>query len=649
MPQNTTGKSGRKRRNRKKGKGPAPLSPLPRAAAADVTNVATVAAPPAPMAPPAPAAPPRLPAAFPEPAPAPAAPASPLDDSSLRGPPMAPPAPMSPASDASDVERHVLALMSPDQAPATPSEASPASLATTEPASPPMPEDEPAPPSAADVVLGPEIGRGKFARVVRATHGGRVVAAKLPVRNEDDDREEAEVARYLAQEIRMLRGCDHEHVVRFVGVVDGTTLLTELCAGGDLLRLLEGNAELGWPLRLRLAGDACRGLAYLHERGVMHRDVKAENVLLSQDWRGKLCDFGMARDADENSQCKTLCGTPEYMAPELLLGEVEAYGLAADVFSLGCVLVELATREACATCLVREARNMFEVDDDILRAKLAGAPDSFVELAVQCLAGEDYERPLAEDAQAWLEELASEAGAVAAPPAPAGVAPPPPPPAEPPAPAPPTAWGALGLDAGRVSGELLLMDAAGRFARRWVVVAGSCVSWTGEAARDAGARDLRAATAVAVEGDDVVLDGTTRFRAADALRRDVWAAALRAAVARAPAGGPGDVAVAVAPLPRFPGYVDVRARRGGLRASRFVAVEAVTTDLDARLGALAEDDAALPRPPAGGGADAAAVEAYLAEVAAAVGGRPRLLEALLEALDLADDGPHVVVGAARPV
>ena len=314
---------------------------------------------------------------------------------------MAPPAPMSPASDASDVERHVLALMSPDQAPAT-----------TEPASPPMPEDEPAPPPAADVVLGPEIGRGKFARVVRATHGGRVVAAKLPVRNEDDDREEAEVARYLAQEIRMLRGCDHEHVVRFVGVVDGTTLLTELCAGGDLLRLLEGNAELGWPLRLRLAGDACRGLAYLHERGVMHRDVKAENVLLSGDWRGKLCDFGMARAVDENAQCKTLCGTPEYMAPELLLGEVEAYGLAADVFSLGCVLVELATREACATCLVREARNMFEVDDDILRAKLAGAPDSFVELAVQCLAGEDYERPLAEDAQAWLEELASEAGAL---------------------------------------------------------------------------------------------------------------------------------------------------------------------------------------------------------------------------------------------
>ena len=47
--------------------------------------------------------------------------------------------------------------------------------------------------------------------------------------------------------------------------------------------------------------------------------------------------------------------------------------------------------------------------------------------------------------------------------------------------------------------------------------------------------------------------------------------------------------------------------------------------------------------------DAAAVEAYLAEVAAAVGGRPRLLEALLEAPDLADDGPHVVVGAARPV
>ena len=346
------------------------------------------------------------------------------------------------------------------------------------------------------------------------------------MRNEDDDREEAEVARYLAQEIRMLRGCDHEHVVRFVGVVDGTTLLTELCAGGDLLRLLEGNAELGWPLRLRLAGDACRGLAYLHERGVMHRDVKAENVLLSQDWRGKLCDFGMARDADENSQCKTLCGTPEYMAPELLLGEVEAYGLAADVFSLGCVLVELATREACATCLVREARNMFEVDDDILRAKLAGAPDSFVELAVQCLAGEDYERPLAEDAQAWLEELASEAGVVAAPPAPAGVAPPPPPPAEPPAPAPPTSVGRRGRPRrraacrasssrdGRAAGRL--RAALGR--RRRVV---RVVDGRGGARARARATRARRRPAWPSRATIAVLDGTTRFRAADALRRDV--------------------------------------------------------------------------------------------------------------------------------
>ena len=67
----------------------------------------------------------------------------------------------------------------------------------------------------------------------------------------------------------------------------------------------------------------------------MHRDVKAENVLLSQDWRGKLCDFGMARGADENSQCKTLCGTPEYMAPEVLTG---AYSTEVDLWSLGVIV-----------------------------------------------------------------------------------------------------------------------------------------------------------------------------------------------------------------------------------------------------------------------------------------------------------------------
>ena len=491
-----------------------------------------------------------------------------------------------------------MASPAPVASPASPASrrASGVSLATTEPGSPPpCDEAEPAPRDAAEaVVLGREIGRGKFARVVAATYRGAVVAAKIPVRNAEDDRGEAEVARYLAQEVRMLRSCAHPNVVAFEGVSE-TWLLTELCAGGDLLRLLEGPAALGWPLRLRLAGDVCAGLAYLHEQGMMHRDVKAENVLLSCEWRGKLCDFGMARTADENRQAATLCGTPEYMAPELLLGEVEAYGLAADVFSLGCVLVELATREACATGLVREARAMFEIDEDALRGKLGDAPGSFVELAMQCLGGEDYDRPLSEDAQSWLEEISAEAGAVEAPP-PAVTAEPAAAPAAEAAPAAPAdTWGALGLDAGRLSGELLLAGAGGRLEKRWVVVAGSCVSWTGEAASAAGARDLHAAMDVAVDGEDFSIAGATRFRAADALRRGVWVAALRAAIARAPA------ALAVSP----------------------------------------------PPPPDDG--DAAAVGAYVAAVAAAAGGRPRLLGALREALARAEDGPRVVVGAARPL
>ena len=201
--------------------------------------------------------------------------------------------------------------------------------------------------------------------------------------------------------------------------------------------------------------------------------------------------------------------------------------------------------------------------------------------------------------------------------------------------------GRVGLDAGRVSGELLLMDAAAA-SRGWVVVAGSCVSWTGEAARDAGARDL-AQRPAGPSGATTSSSTGRRASAPPTARRDVRAAA-RARRSRAPAGGPGAVAVA-APLPRFPGYGRA-ARRGGLRASRFVAVEAVT-DLDARLGALAEDDAApRGRPPA---AAPTRRRRRARRVAAAVGGRPRLLEALLEALDLADDGPRVVVGAARPV
>mmetsp|Transcript_33663 Transcript_33663/g.107500 ORF Transcript_33663/g.107500 Transcript_33663/m.107500 type:complete len:829 (+) Transcript_33663:694-3180(+) len=98
------------------------------------------------------------------------------------------------------------------------------------------------------------------------------------------------------------------------------------------------------------------------------------------------------------------------MAPELHLGEQETYGLSVDIYALGMVFVELATRQKAAVCAPRSPRDCFALDFDDVRQKMESActPGSFVELAVQCLGYEDHERPESEDVGAWLEELVLE-------------------------------------------------------------------------------------------------------------------------------------------------------------------------------------------------------------------------------------------------
>ena len=85
-------------------------------------------------------------------------------------------------------------------------------------------------------------------------------------------------------------------------------------------------------------------MAYIHSKAILHRDFKSKNLLICNDWSVKVCDFGFARkiDGPKNSYF-TICGTDEWMSPEVMLGE--RYDEKADVYSFGMVLVEIITRE----------------------------------------------------------------------------------------------------------------------------------------------------------------------------------------------------------------------------------------------------------------------------------------------------------------
>ncbi|OWZ13565.1 NEK protein kinase [Phytophthora megakarya] len=120
----------------------------------------------------------------------------------------------------------------------------------------------------------------------------------------------------------------------------------EYASGGDLGAFLqkqqENTGNLSESAIMRIFIQIVLALQYLHEHRILHRDLKPKNILLDGDDIVKLTDFGVSKMLQSTFDCaKTVTGTPHYMAPELLEGS--AYDYKSDVWSLGCVLYELAT------------------------------------------------------------------------------------------------------------------------------------------------------------------------------------------------------------------------------------------------------------------------------------------------------------------
>lgn len=166
------------------------------------------------------------------------------------------------------------------------------------------------------------LGQGSFAIVYRGQHriSKRTVAVKAIVRARLNQKLQAN----LEAEISILQTLQHPHIVRLHDVQTTERhvyLVMELCPGGDLLRVIRSQGAQteaqtrGYMLQL------VRGLAYLREHNLVHRDLKPQNLLLSShlpDATLKIADFGFARYMQQADLAETLCGSPLYMAPEIL-------------------------------------------------------------------------------------------------------------------------------------------------------------------------------------------------------------------------------------------------------------------------------------------------------------------------------------------
>jgi len=148
----------------------------------------------------------------------------------------------------------------------------------------------------------------------------------------------------LMDEVNVLTKVHHDNIISIKEVFEtqkNLYLVLELVTGGELFdKIIEEKKFTENACRYVLK-QLCDAVLYLHSKGIAHRDLKPENILLSTQgsYCIKISDFGLSRALDEGTFMKTMCGTPQYVAPEVLTkGEREGYGKSVDLWSIGVIL-----------------------------------------------------------------------------------------------------------------------------------------------------------------------------------------------------------------------------------------------------------------------------------------------------------------------
>ncbi|KND04013.1 ULK/FUSED protein kinase [Spizellomyces punctatus DAOM BR117] len=185
--------------------------------------------------------------------------------------------------------------------------------------------------------VGPAIGAGQFGKVHVALH--RRTLKRVAVKLIPADLSEIPA---LQAEISTHRALFHPNIVCLTDCFESkgeVCVVTEYCAGGDLLAKLQEEGRFDVEKVREVARGLCRGLRYLHEKGIVHRDLKLQNILLDDKGVVKICDFGFSSFLQQNAALTSVKGTPIYMAPELI--REQPYTHAIDLWALGVILYEL--------------------------------------------------------------------------------------------------------------------------------------------------------------------------------------------------------------------------------------------------------------------------------------------------------------------
>ncbi|KAK4063350.1 uncharacterized protein Triagg1_9501 [Trichoderma aggressivum f. europaeum] len=197
------------------------------------------------------------------------------------------------------------------------------------------------------------IGKGTYGRVylgMNATTGEFLAVKEVEVNPKaagGDKSKMKELVAALDHEIDTMQHLDHVNIVQYLGCERKETSISiflEYIPGGSIGSCLRKHGKFEESVVSSLTRQTLSGLAYLHREGILHRDLKADNILLDLDGTCKISDFGISKKTDNiygNDKSNNMQGSVFWMAPEVIRSQNEGYSAKVDIWSLGCVVLEM--------------------------------------------------------------------------------------------------------------------------------------------------------------------------------------------------------------------------------------------------------------------------------------------------------------------
>jgi len=208
-------------------------------------------------------------------------------------------------------------------------------------------------------VRGELIGKGTYANIylaLNATTGEMIAAKQVEIPKADADRgdiQQANIVAALKIEIETLKNLDHPNIVQYLGfeqTSDFLSMFLEYVPGGSIAGCLRKHGKFDDQITRSFTGQILDGLEYLHGNGIIHRDLKTDNILVDPSGICKISGFGTTKqtaDINENGAHTAMQGSVFWMAPEVVQvarkNEQHGYNGKVDIWNLGCVVLEMWT------------------------------------------------------------------------------------------------------------------------------------------------------------------------------------------------------------------------------------------------------------------------------------------------------------------